>query len=110
MRQTQSIIITLSCSVEVSRIEITSVQAAVEAPLEHGWSAARYESARSSFCESLVRSYSSSSDSLSVVTVTKSDLLAIWGLPNNPERFLVTSSFLFLYLFIYLFIHHDIQT
>ena len=35
MRQTQSIIITLSCSVEVSRIETTSVQAAAEAPLEH---------------------------------------------------------------------------
>ena len=64
MRQTQSITIILSCSVEVSRIETTSVQAAAESPLEHEWDA----------------------------TVTRSDLLAIWGLPNNPERFLVTSS------------------
>ena len=87
MRQTQSIIITLSCLVEVSRIE-TSVQAAAEAPLEHEWDATRFEPVRSSFCESLVWSYSSSSDSLSVVTVTRSDLLAIWGLPNNPEVFL----------------------
>ena len=37
LRQTQSIIITLSCSVEVSRIEIISVQAAAEAPEEHDW-------------------------------------------------------------------------
>ena len=76
MRQAHSIITTLSCSVEVSRIETTSVQAAAEA----GWDATRFEPVRSSFCESLVRSYSSSSDSLSVVTVTRSDLLTIWGL------------------------------
>ena len=88
MRQAHSIITTLSCSVEVSRIETTSVQAAAEAPLEHEWDATRFEPVRSSFCESLVRSYSSSSDSLSVVTVTRSDLLAIWGLRNNPEVFL----------------------
>ena len=50
MRQTQSIIITLSCSVEVSRIETTSVQAAAEAPLEHEWDATRFEPVRSSFC------------------------------------------------------------
>ena len=42
MRQTQSIIITLSCLVEVSRIE-TSVQAAAEVPLEHEWDATRFE-------------------------------------------------------------------
>ena len=91
MRKTQSIILTLSCSVEVSRIETTSVQATAEVPLKHEWDAT-FEPERSSFCESLVRSYFSSSDSLSVVTVTRSDLLAIWGLPNNPARFLVTSS------------------
>ena len=34
------------------------------------------------FASRLVRSHSSSSDSLSVVMVTRSDLLAIWGLPN----------------------------
>ena len=67
------------------------MQAAAEAPLEQEWDATRFEPVRSSFCESLVRLYSSSSDSLSVVTVTRSDLLAIWGLPNNPERFSVTS-------------------
>ena len=50
MRQTQSIIITLSYSVEVSRIKITSVQAAVEAALEHGLSAARFESSDLSLC------------------------------------------------------------
>ena len=88
MRQAHSIITTLSCSVEVSRIETTSVQAAAETPLEHEWDATRFEPVRSSFCESLVRSYSSSSDSLCVVTVTRSDLLAIWGLRNNPEVFL----------------------
>ena len=92
MRKTQSIILTLSCSVEVSRIETTSVQATVEVPLKHECDATWFEPVRSSFCESLVRSYFSSSDSLSVVTVTRSDLLAIWGLPNNPARFLVTSS------------------
>ena len=80
VRQTQSIIISLSCSVEVSRIKTTSVQAAAEAPLEHDWDATPFESLRSSFCESLVRSYSSSSDSLSVVMVTRGDLLAIWVL------------------------------
>ena len=47
MRQTQSIIATLSCSVEVSRIGTTSVLAAAEARLEHEWDAVR-----SSFCES----------------------------------------------------------
>ena len=30
--------------------------------------------------------------SISAVTVATSDFLAIWGLPNNPERFSVTSS------------------
>ena len=49
MRQTQSITIILSCSVEVSRIETTSVQAAAEAPLEHEWDATRFEPVRSSF-------------------------------------------------------------
>ena len=68
------------------------MQAAAEAPLKHEWDATRFEPMRSSFCESLVRLYSSYSDSLSVVTVTRSDLLAIWRLPNNPERSSVTSS------------------
>ena len=63
-----------------------------EVPLKYEWDSTRFEPGWSSFCESLVRLYSSSSGSLSVVTVTRSDLLAIWGLPNNPERFLVTSS------------------
>ena len=40
------------------------MQAAAESLLKHEWDAA----------------------------VTRSELLAIWGLPNNPERFLVTSS------------------
>ena len=52
MRQTQSIIAKLSCSVEASRIGTTSVQAAAEAPLEHEWDATRFEPVRSSFCES----------------------------------------------------------
>ena len=64
------------------------MQAAAEALLEHEWDATRFKPVRSSFCKSLVRSYSSSSDSLSVVKVTRSDLLAIWGLRNNPEVFL----------------------
>ena len=68
------------------------MQAAAEAPHKHEWDATRFEPVRSSFCKSLVRLYSSYSDSLSVVTVTRSDLLAIWGLPNNPERGSVTSS------------------
>ena len=50
MGQTQSIIITLSCSVQVSRIETTSEQAAAEAPLEQEWDAIRFEPVRSSFC------------------------------------------------------------
>ena len=49
MRQTQLITIILSCSVEVSRIETTSVQAAAEAPLEHEWDATQFEPVRSSF-------------------------------------------------------------
>ena len=67
------------------------MQAAAEAPLEHEWDATRFKPVHPSFCEPLVRLHSSSSDSLSVMTVSRSDLLAILGLPNNPERFSVTS-------------------
>ena len=92
MRQTQSIIVNFLVQFsKVPRIETTPVQAGAEAPeasLEHVWDATRFEHV---FILRVVggRLYSSSSDSLSDVTVTRNDLLAIWGLPN---RFSVTSS------------------
>ena len=76
MRQTQSIIITLSCSVEVSRMEITSVQAAAEAPLGHGRSAARFEFGR--VCTFLQMTRSCQSNVLNCFTLDSSSCFSQW--------------------------------